>query len=163
MNLLYIFADQWRRDAIGIYDKRVITPNMDKFVGESVVFDRAYSSCPLCSPHRGCLLTGKYPVNTNVFTNCKPDVNACLREDDVCVSDILKSNGYTTGYIGKWHLDRPDGSGGWDAYTPPAKKGTDLIFGILMVRITVISHRITGIPMAIYIRLTNGHRSMRPI
>lgn len=122
MNLLYIFADQWRRDALGIYDKRVITPNMDKFAGESVVFDRAYSSCPLCSPHRGCLLTGKHPVNTNVFTNCKPDVNACLREDDVCVSDILKSNGYTTGYIGKWHLDRPDGNGGWDAYTPPGKK-----------------------------------------
>lgn len=122
MNLLYIFADQWRRDAIGFYDPRIKTPNLDAFAKESVVFDRAYSSCPLCSPHRGCLLTGKQPIATNVFTNCKPDVEACLREEDICVSDILKQEGYHTGYIGKWHLDKPDGSGGWDAYTPPGKR-----------------------------------------
>lgn len=122
MNLLYIFADQWRRDALGLYDARVKTPNLDAFAAESVVFDRAYSSCPLCSPHRASLLTGKHPIATNVFTNCKPDVDACLREEEVCISDILKQEGFRTGYIGKWHLDQPDGSGGWDACTPPGKK-----------------------------------------
>lgn len=119
MNLLYIFADQWRRDAIGFYDHGIKTPNLDAFAGESAVFDRAYSSCPLCSPHRGCLLTGKQPIATNVFTNCKPGVESFLREEDICVSDILKREGYRTGYIGKWHLDKPDGTGGWDACTPP--------------------------------------------
>lgn len=122
MNLLYIFADQWRRDAIGLYDSRIKTPNIDAFAKESAIFDRAYSSCPLCSPHRGCLLTGKQPIATNVFTNCKPDVEAYLKEEEICVSDILKQEGYHTGYIGKWHLDQPDGSGGWDAYTPPGKR-----------------------------------------
>lgn len=125
MNLVYIFADQWRRDVLGIYDERVKTPNMDAFARESAVFDRAYSSCPLCSPHRGCLLTGKQPIDTNVFTNCKPDVDAYLREEDICVSDVLKGAGYQTGYIGKWHLDKPnvsDDPSVWDAYTPPGKK-----------------------------------------
>lgn len=110
---------------LGIYDAKVKTPNLDVFARESVVFDRAYSSCPLCSPHRGCLLTGKQPIATNVFTNCKPDVESYLREEDLCVSDVLKSAGYQTGYIGKWHLDKPnmkDDPLSWDAYTPPGRK-----------------------------------------
>lgn len=122
MNLIYLFADQWRRDAWGLYDPQVITPNLDRLAAEGVVFDRAYSSCPLCSPNRACLLTGRQPGATNVFTNCKPDVDAHLKEDTLCVSDVLKREGYSTGYIGKWHLDKPDGRGGWDAYTPPGKK-----------------------------------------
>ena len=122
MNLIYIFADQWRRDALGIYNEEIVTPHMDEFARKSAVFDRTYSSAPLCSPHRACLLTGRQPISTGVFTNCKPGVEAYLREETVCVSDILKEHGFTTGYIGKWHLDKPDGSGGWDAYTPPGKK-----------------------------------------
>ena len=81
MNLIYLFADQWRRDAWGLYDPQVITPNLDRLAAEGVVFDRAYSSCPLCSPNRACLLTGRQPGATNVFTNCKPDVDAHLKED----------------------------------------------------------------------------------
>ena len=107
---------------MGIYNPDVITPNLDCLAGEGVLFDRAYSSCPLCSPNRACLLTGRAPGKTNVFTNCKPDVDCHLREDTLCVSDVLKKEGYSTGYIGKWHLDKPDGRGGWDAYTPPGKK-----------------------------------------
>lgn len=122
MNLIYLFADQWRRDAMGIYNQDIRTPNLDRLAQEGAVFDRAYSSCPLCSPNRASLLTGKQPGATNVFTNCKPGVDSYLKEDTLCVSDVLKSEGYKTGYIGKWHLDRPDGRGGWDAYTPPGKR-----------------------------------------
>lgn len=122
MNLIYLFADEWRRDAIGIFNPMVKTPNLDRLAEEGMVFERAYSACPLCSPNRACLMTGRQPGATNVFTNCKPDVDAHLKEDTVCISDILKREGYATGYIGKWHLDRPDGSGGWDACTPPGKR-----------------------------------------
>ncbi len=127
MNLIYLFADQWRRDAMGIYRSDIKTPNLDSLAAESMVFDRAYSSCPLCSPNRACLLTGLQPGATNVFTNCKPDVDAHLKEDTQCISDLIRAEGYATGYIGKWHLDRPDGSGGWDAYTPagPKRHGFD--------------------------------------
>jgi arylsulfatase A-like enzyme len=122
VNLIYIFADQWRRDAVGIYNKEVITPNIDTLAKDGFVFNRAYSTSPVCSPHRACLLTGKFPIQNGVFTNCKPGIDAQLSEDDICVSDVLKENNYETGYIGKWHLDKPDGGDSWDAYTPPGKR-----------------------------------------
>lgn len=121
-NLIYVFADQWRRASIGHYDSAVQTPNIDRFINEGFVFDRAYSTCPVCSPHRACLMSGKYPLNNGVYTNCKPEFSIGLKEEDICIGDALKSAGYHTGYIGKWHLDMPDGSGGWDAYTPPGPR-----------------------------------------
>ena len=129
MNLIYIFADQWRRDAVGIYNKEVITPNIDTLAKDGFVFNRAYSTSPVCSPHRACLLTGKFPIQNGVFTNCKPGIDAQLSEDDICVSDVLKENNYETGYIGKWHLDKPDGGDSW-MHIPTRKAVMGLIFGI---------------------------------
>ena len=50
---------------------QVITPAMDSFAGEGQVFTNAYSTFPLCTPHRGCLMTGKYPLSIGLWTNCK--------------------------------------------------------------------------------------------
>lgn len=131
-NLLFVFADQWRRDAVGFAGKDPVkTPNMDAFARESVYCTDAVSTFPLCSPHRASLLTGRHPLNTGVFTNCKTGLSMGLKEDEICIGDVLKANGYHTGYIGKWHLDEPDqnkspqpesGAKNWDAYTPPGPK-----------------------------------------
>ncbi len=130
-NLVFVFADQWRRSAAGPYhDDPVYTPNIDTFSKEAVVCTDTVSSFPLCSPARASLLSGLYPLSTGVFTNCKPGVDVRLDENTVCISDVLHEHGYQTGYIGKWHLDEPEishdpsprsGAGGWDAYTPPGK------------------------------------------
>lgn len=131
-NLLFVFADQWRRDAMGFAGKDPVkTPNMDAFASQSVYCTDAISTFPLCSPHRASLLTGKHPLSTGVFTNCKTGLHMGLKEEEICIGDILKSNGYHTGYIGKWHLDEPEqnsspnpesGASHWDAYTPPGPK-----------------------------------------
>jgi len=131
-NLLFVFADQWRRQAVGVMgEDPVITPNMDGFAQQGLLFENAVSVCPLCSPHRASFLTGKYPLSTGVFTNCKPSLDMMLSPQEVCISDVLKANGYDTGYIGKWHLDLPEqyncvepesGARDWDAYTPPGPK-----------------------------------------
>ncbi|MFR1832845.1 MAG: sulfatase-like hydrolase/transferase [Lachnospiraceae bacterium] len=131
-NLLFVFADQWRRDAMGFAGKDPVkTPNMDGFAEESVFCTDAVSTFPLCSPHRASLLTGKNPLHTGVFTNCKTGLSMGLKEDEICIGDVLKSCGYQTGYIGKWHLDEPEqnhcpnpqsGAKNWDAYTPPGHK-----------------------------------------
>lgn len=128
-NLLFVFADQWRRSSLGIYrDDPVITPNMDEFAQSGVICTDAVSSCPLCSPARASLMTGLYPLHTGVFTNCKNASDIRLRDDDLCIGQVLSDNGYDTGYIGKWHLDEPEqnhdpsptsGASAWDAYTPP--------------------------------------------
>ena len=127
-NLLFIFADQWRRSAVGqANDDPVVTPNFDAFAQEGVYCTNAISSCPLCSPHRASLLTGKHPLSTGVFTNCKTGLSMKLGDDEITLGDILKEKGYATGYIGKWHLDEPEenrcknpvsGARNWDAYTP---------------------------------------------
>ena len=71
-NLIYVFADQWRYHAMGCVNQdQVQTPNMDRFAQESLQFDHAYSTFPLCTPHRGCLMTGKYPLSIGLWTNCK--------------------------------------------------------------------------------------------
>ncbi|MFP7299787.1 sulfatase [Neobacillus niacini] len=131
-NLIYIFADQWRRQAVGYEgEDQVITPNIDTFAKEGVIFSNAVTCSPLCSPHRASLLTGRYPSSTGVYTNCKVGADVMLSPDEIGIGDVLAENGYQTGYIGKWHLDLPElnvaeqpesGAKGWDAYTPPGPK-----------------------------------------
>ncbi|MFC4802196.1 sulfatase [Neobacillus sp. GCM10023253] len=131
-NLIYIFADQWRRQAVGYEEEdQVITPNIDAFAQEGTIFSHAVTCSPLCSPHRASLLTGRYPNSTGVYTNCKVGADVMLNPDETCISDVLLENGYQTAYIGKWHLDLPElnvtdkpesGASGWDAYTPPGPK-----------------------------------------
>lgn len=131
-NLVYIFADQWRRHAAGFEgEDHVLTPNIDEFASESVVFSNAVTCSPLCSPHRASLLTGRYPMSTGVYTNCKIGADVMLRSEETCISDVLADAGFQTGYIGKWHLDLPElnvtekpesGALDWDAYTPPGPK-----------------------------------------
>ena len=129
MNLLFVFADQWRGGAIG-YSKEdpVKTPNMDKFCEESTYCDHTFSTFPVCSPHRASLMTGKYPLSSGFFTNCKKGLSLRLKDEEICVGQVLKKSGYETAYIGKWHLDEPEqnicefpksGARDWDAYTPP--------------------------------------------
>lgn len=133
-NLIYVFADQWRAEATGFMkEDQVITPNIDAFAQESAWFANAYSTFPLCSPHRASLLTGKYPFSCGMWTNCKVGLEekVMLRPQEICISDVLKDHKYYTGYIGKWHLDAPEqsfvkeplsGARDWDAYTPPGER-----------------------------------------
>ncbi len=130
-NLLVIFADQWRNKSMGIHNTDIETPNFDQFYKDSVAFENAASTCPLCSPYRAVLFSGKYPVANGVYGNCMTGYNIALKEEEVCISDILNKEGYETGYIGKWHLDEPEqnftttpisGAKDWDAYTPEGPK-----------------------------------------
>jgi Arylsulfatase A and related enzymes len=133
-NLLYVFADQWRYHAIGYAgEDRVLTPHMDAFAAEALAFTNAISTYPLCSPHRAALLTGKNPLSCGFWTNSKSGVflSPTLAPQEITLGDILKSNGYSTAYVGKWHLDSSDlnhfkhpvsGAVNWDAYTPPGER-----------------------------------------
>lgn len=130
-NLLVVFADQWRNTARGLHNPQIATPNMDRFAEEAFSTDQAVSGCPLCSPYRSELLTGRRAVHTGVFGNCMTGYDMCLSPEELCISQVLKESGYRTGYIGKWHLDSPElnsgsqplsGAEGWDAYTPSGKK-----------------------------------------
>jgi arylsulfatase A-like enzyme len=110
-NLLIVFPDQMRGQALGFLgEDLVLTPNLDAFAREGVVFPQAVSNYPLCSPFRAMLMTGKYPHSNNVLTNSTSEAARYgneLRRAERCWSDVLKDHGYCLGYIGKWHLDCP--------------------------------------------------------
>ncbi len=103
-----MFPDQFRRQAIGYMNEDpVITPCLDRFASESMVLTDAVSSYPVCSPFRAQLFTGKFPVSNGVTTNCNSGQDVMLRQNERCLSDILYDSGYSLGYLGKWHLDKP--------------------------------------------------------
>jgi len=100
-NLLFVFADQWRAQATGYAgDPNVRTPNLDRLSEESLNFTTAVSGCPVCSPARASLITGRYPLTHGIFLN-----DLYLNRDAVSIADAYNRAGYETAYIGKWHLD----------------------------------------------------------
>ncbi len=117
-NVVFILVDQWRGSATGYAgDPNVKTPNLDLFSEEAVTFKNAVSVCPVCTPYRASILTGRYPTSTGMFLN-----DAYLPEEELCLAEVFKENGYNTGYIGKWHLD---GQGRFDFTPPDRRQGFD--------------------------------------
>ncbi len=110
-NLVFVFPDQMRGQALGFLgEEPVLTPVLDRFAGQSAVFPNTVSNYPLCSPFRGMLLTGRYPIANGVTQNATSEARrfGCeLKTEEICLSDVLKKQGYSLGYIGKWHLDAP--------------------------------------------------------
>jgi arylsulfatase A-like enzyme len=100
-NIVYVLVDQWRAQAFGYAgDPNVKTPHLDALAAQSVQFENAVSVCPVCTPHRAALMTGRYPLSTGMFLN-----DLYLPAGEVCMAELFKEAGYETAYIGKWHLD----------------------------------------------------------
>lgn len=114
-NILFLIPDQWRAQAFGFAgDPNVRTPNLDRFERECVNFTQAVAGTPVCSPTRASLLTGRRPLSHGVFLNDVP-----LSTNAVTLAKVLKSAGYDTGCIGKWHVD---GHGSRSAFIPPERR-----------------------------------------
>lgn len=113
-NLLFIIADQWRAKATGYNgDPNVKTPHLDRLAAACLNFRNAVSVCPVCTPYRAALMTGRFPTTTGMFLN-----DLYLPAQELCMGEIFRTAGYATGYIGKWHLD----GHGRGAYIPPERR-----------------------------------------
>ncbi|MCX6878914.1 MAG: sulfatase [Verrucomicrobia bacterium] len=113
-NIVFVLTDQWRAAAFGFAgDPNVKTPQLDTLAAQSVRFTNAVSVCPVCTPYRAALMTGRFPTSTGMFLN-----DLYLPEEELCMGEIFKAAGYDTAYIGKWHLD----GHGRSSYIPPARR-----------------------------------------
>lgn len=113
-NILIIYPDQMRYDAVGCAGNSVIkTPHIDKLASEGVQFSEAYTSYPICCPFRASMLTGKYAQSHGMTQNHFP-----LRGDQTFLAQCLKDEGYRTGYVGKWHLE----GGPKPGFVPPDRR-----------------------------------------
>lgn len=106
-NIVLVLVDEWRAQAFGhAGDPNAHTPALDRLASESIVFDQAVSGHPVCCPARASFMTGQYPLRHGVFINDVP-----LETEDVTLAEAFADGGYSTAYIGKWHLHgSPGGS-----------------------------------------------------
>lgn len=99
-NLIYVFADQLRYDALGCTgNARAVTPNIDRFARQSVEYVNCVSNTPVCTAYRASLMTGKHTTSTGMVIN-----ELRIHPNQVCMGHLLHGAGYDTSYIGKWHL-----------------------------------------------------------
>ena len=100
-NLLVIHTDQQSSWTLGAYGGTLVeTPNTDRIGAEGAVLTNFFTNSAICTPSRGCLVTGRYPCANGALAN-----NLCLNPDEVTFARVLLDAGYDTGYCGKWHLD----------------------------------------------------------
>lgn len=99
-NILVLMPDQWRGQDLGsMGNEQVRTPVLDRLASQGTQFTNAVANCPVCTPARACLLTGRYPHQVKMAVNDVP-----LGIQEVTVAELLQRAGYFTGFIGKWHL-----------------------------------------------------------
>ena len=115
-NLVLIISDQFRWDCIGAMglNPMNLTPNLDRMASRGVLFRSAFSNQPVCAPARGTIFTGQYPSKHGVWKNA-----IALPENSTTLATALGARGYSTNYIGKWHLGP---GGGPETYGPVAPK-----------------------------------------
>jgi arylsulfatase A len=145
-NVLLIVVDDLGWRDLGCYGGGDVfeTPNIDQLAQEGMRFTQAYANCPVCSPSRAALMTGKdparlqftghitaigrhrHPENSRILP---PDDRMYLRHEEVTIAEALKPAGYVSASVGKWHLGHegywPEDQGfdknvaGWTHGSPP--------------------------------------------
>lgn len=104
-NFLFILTDQQRADHLSCMGNNVLkTPNIDAIAARGVRFTRSYVASPICMPNRCSLLTGRMPSAHTVRTNGIP-----LPLHTTTIADMLRAQGYSTGIVGKMHVQNVSG------------------------------------------------------
>lgn len=115
-NFVFFLIDDMGWKDTGCYGSTFYeTPHIDQLARQGMRFTDAYAACPVCSPTRASIMTGKYPARLNItdwITGDDPRNRILLGTEDlhqlpleeVTIAEALKQAGYTTGFLGKWHL-----------------------------------------------------------
>ena len=132
-NVVFILIDDLGWRDLGCYGSDYYkTPNIDRLAKEGVQFTDAYAACTVCSPTRAAIMTGKYPARL-LLTQWLPSGRwsrtghkmkegryiSNLPLEEVTIAEALRENGYTTAFMGKWHL-------GTETYYYPEHQGFDV-------------------------------------
>ena len=127
-NIVIIFADDLGYGDLSSYGHPTIhTPNLDRMANEGQKWTNFYVGASVCTPSRAALMTGRLPVR-NGLTSSKvgvffPDSHNGIPTEEITIAEQLKSAGYATGMVGKWHL------GHKEEYLP-TNHGFDDYYGI---------------------------------
>lgn len=105
-NIVVVLADDMGWGDSATYGHPLIkTPHLDKLAMQGVKFTQCYSAAGVCSPSRSAILTGRTPYRNGVWRHLSGNHEAHLRDSEVTYPSILKTIGYETCHVGKWHLN----------------------------------------------------------
>ncbi|MCH7905356.1 MAG: sulfatase-like hydrolase/transferase [Armatimonadetes bacterium] len=132
-NIVLILVDDMGWTDVGVYGSTYYeTPNIDRLAANGMKFTQGYAACAVCSPTRYSILTGKYPTRSGITDWIRPLEGVdwseeqvrgrpefqggpdrqlltptnprWMERDELTIAEVLRSKGYATGFIGKWHL-----------------------------------------------------------
>jgi len=149
-NIILIYSDDHGWADLGVQgsDQDIRTPHLDAMARDGVRFTRGYVSAPQCVPSRAGVLTGRYQQRFGVEDNNKGPLPLA----ELTIAERLKSAGYVTGQVGKWHLDLVGGKKGdkllrsSKEFMPHAQGFDEYFRGEL--RQYLASHDLSGKPFA---------------
>jgi arylsulfatase A-like enzyme len=127
-NIVIIFCDDLGYGDLACYGHPTIrTPNLDRMAAEGQRWTDFYAAECVCTPSRAALLTGRLPIRSGMCSDTRrvlfPDSAGGLPADEITIAEVLRSAGYATACVGKWHL-------GHGPQHLPAVQGFDSYFGI---------------------------------
>jgi len=130
-NIVIILADDLGYGDLGCYGHPSIrTPHLDRMAAEGMRFTDFYSAAEVCTPSRAALLTGRYPIRSGMcddrFRVLRRNSAGGLPAGEITLAEALKTRGYATACIGKWHL----GNYANNPAHHPRKHGFDHYFGL---------------------------------
>lgn len=135
-NIVLILADDLGYGDLHSYGGNMNdTPNLDKLAGEGLRFTDFHSNCPVCSPTRAALVSGKYQQRVGIesVVHATKFRHTGINPGTYTIADFAKSLGYSTGIVGKWHL-------GYDTAYSPVNYGFDLFRGYVSGNVDYHSH-----------------------
>ena len=137
-NIVYIVADDLGWKDVGFHGSDIQTPNIDRIAAEGARLEQFYAQ-PMCTPSRAALMTGRYPHRYGLQTLVIPSAGTYgLPTDEWLLPQALKSAGYATAIVGKWHLGHADRKY-W-----PRQRGFDHQYGPLLGEIDYFTHSAHG-------------------
>ncbi len=106
-NILFLMTDQQQQSII-MGETPCVMPNVERLKEIGTTFNEARTVNSICSPSRASLFTGLYPHNHGMVdcSHCVEPFRADYKDGTKMLSQIIKENGYQTGYFGKWHVER---------------------------------------------------------
>lgn len=152
-SIVLILADDVGYGDVGCYGAtKVKTPNIDRLARDGRRFTDAHSASAVCTPSRYALLTGEYPFRKDLWKPVFHKTGLLIDPGRLTLADVMKTAGYSTTCIGKWHLgfgeDTPDWNG--ELKPGPLELGFDSYFGVPVVNshppfVYVDDHRVVGL------------------